>query len=800
MSDFRLAVRMMARQPGMSMLAVVALALGIGLTTTMFSIVNGAALRGLPFPESHRIYHVAPFNVAEQDDVDSRAHTVFEFTRRQRSFEQMAAFRFNTANVVGPDGMPERYRGAWITANTFRLLRVAPVLGRDFRDEESRPGAAPVVIIGQKVWQERFNGSPDAIGQPLRVNGTVMTVVGVMPPKFAFPQTEELWVAAAIDPNTPRSPSEPTYEIIGRLKDGVSADQAGAEMATIWNQLAQEFPDRYEKGFTTETKTFMQEFLGSEIIGALFAMLTAVMGVLVIACVNVANLVLARAADRSREIAVRTAVGATRWRVVRQMFVEVLALAVAGAVAGLGIAAAGITLFNRAIVDTNPPFWIDIRIDGTVLVFVTALTMLAALVAGLAPALRASRGDLTAVLNDEGRGTTGLRMGRLTRGLVIVEMALSFGLLVLSALSIQSIVNAAREDFGFATADVWSARLVLPEQDYEDDDRQRQLAEALLERLQGIPGVETAALASGAPPYIPRWAIKFPGQTYPDDRAYPRARRATISPDFFKVLRVSPRQGRMFDGRDRNGVDAVAIVNESFARKYFPTGAVGQQFALAEGDQQQWRTIVGVVPDLGTDRIDQGRVAEAFYLALAQVPPSGLSIFLDTSGPPLAVTSAVRQALREIDPNLPVFNVNTLERARYQNQWGVRVFGSLFMAFGFSALFLASVGLYGVIAFSVSRRTQEIGVRMAMGADSGRVLRMVLRQGIIPVAGGVVFGVALGAPLANALEMMFFNISPHDPATFVAIGLVLSVTGLVACLVPARRAAAVDPMVALRYQ
>jgi predicted permease len=800
MSDLRLAFRMMIRQPGLAVLAVVALALGIGLTTTMFSIVYGAALRGLPFPESDRIYHVAPFNVVEQDDGDSRAHAVAEFTRRQQSFDEMAAFRFGAANVVGPDGIPERYRGAWVTANTFRLLRVAPVLGRDFRDEESRPGAAPVVIIGQKVWQERFKGAPDIIGQPLRVNGTVMTVVGVMPPRFAFPTLEDVWPAAIIDPNTPRSDYEPIYEIIGRLESGVSPDQAAAEMATIWSQLAQEFPDRYEKGFTTETKTYIQEFLGSEIINTLFAMLAAVVGVLVIACANVANLVLARAADRTREVAVRTAVGASRWRVIRQMLVEVVVLAVMGAAAGLGIAWLGVTLFNRAIVDTFPPFWIDIRIDSTVLLFVTGVTLMAAIVAGVVPALRASKTDLTSVLNDEGRGTSSLRMGRLSRALVVVEMAVSFGLLVVSGLTIQSIVKIGSVDFGYASEDVWIGRLLLPDQDYTDYERQRQFADRLLDRLRAIPGVEAAALATGAPPGAPRFEIKFPGETYVDDRSYPEARGLTVSPDYFRVLRVGLRQGRAFDRRDRQDVDGVVIVNESFERRYFPAGALGRQFALARGDHQQWRTIVGVVPDLGMGQLDQGRVPEAFYLAFAQVPPSSLAILLDTSGQPLAVTGAVRQAVRDIDPNLPVFAVNTVQQALDQAGWPFRVFGSLFTSFGFAALFLAAVGLYGVMAFSVSRRTQEIGVRMAMGAAAGDVVRMVLRQGILQVALGTILGVGLAALLAGALRLLFFGVSPYDPVTFLGIGIVLALTSLTACFVPARRASAVDPMTALRYQ
>jgi predicted permease len=365
---------------------------------------------------------------------------------------------------------------------------------------------------------------------------------------------------------------------------------------------------------------------------------------------------------------------------------------------------------------------------------------------------------------------------------------------------IQSIVKIGSVDFGYASEDVWIGRLLLPEEDYTDDERQRQFADRLLDRLQAIPGVDAAALATGAPPGAPRLEIKFPGETYADDRSYPEARGLTVSPDYFRVLRVGLRQGRGFDRRDRQDVDGVVIVNESFERKYFPGGALGRQFALARGDHQQWRTIVGVVPDLGMGELDQGRVPEAFYLAFAQVPPSSLAILLDTSGQPLAVTGAVRQAVRDIDPNLPVFAVNTVQQALDQAGWPFRVFGSLFTSFGFAALFLATVGLYGVMAFSVSRRTQEIGVRMAMGAAAGDVIRMVLRQGILQVALGTILGVGLAALLAGALRLLFFGVSPYDPVTFLGIGIVLAVTSLTACFVPARRASAVDPMTALRYQ
>jgi putative ABC transport system permease protein len=783
----------------MAALAVVALGLGIGLTTTMFSIVNGAVLRGLPFPESDRIVHLAPFSIAEQDDRDANVHTFSEFEDRQRSFEQLAAFQFQSTNVVGPSGVPARYEGARVTANIFRLLRTGPSLGRDFRDEDSRPGAVPVVIIGDKVWQEQFDGAPDAVGQALRVNGTTMTVVGVMPPKFRFPGSHDIWPALVVDPAGTRFGEGPGLETIGRLRPGVSMDEAGAEMAVIWRQLEQAFPDRYPGGDTVEVKTYIEEFIGSETLGMLVTMLTAVLGVLVIACVNVANLVLARAAARTREVAVRTAIGATRWQVVRQMMLEVLVLAGVGALVGLALAQGGITLFNRAIVDTNPPFWIDIRIDRTVLLFVTGAAILAACVSGIIPALRASRADLAAVMSDEGR-TTGLRMGRLSRALVVVELAVSFGLLVMAGLVVQSLANIGRAEFGFAMQDVFIARLSLPATDYPDEARRQQFADTALERLRALPGAQGVALATGVPMGGPHYAIKLPDRQYQSARDYHDVHGVVASPDYFRVLRVSLVEGRGFDARDRDGGAPTAIVNQAFVRRYYPDGALGRQLALTTGSHQEWREIVGVVPDLGMGESPGDEVSEAVYLPMAQLPQASFAVLAHASGNPLNLSAPARDAIRAVDVNLPLFNLATVQRGFEQNTWPYRVFGALFMAFGVAALFLATVGLYGVMGFSVSRRTQEIGVRMAMGADSRDVLLMVMRQGLWQIGAGILLGLGLGVALGSAAALLLFRVSPYDPVILAAIATVLAATALLACAVPARRAAAVDPMVALRYQ
>ncbi|MCA1584251.1 MAG: ABC transporter permease, partial [Acidobacteria bacterium] len=448
----------------------------------------------------------------------------------------------------------------------------------------------------------------------------------------------------------------------------------------------------------------------------------------------------------------------------------------------------------------NPPFWIDIRIDATVLAFVTVTTILAAVVAGIVPALRASRADVMTVMNDEGRGTSSLRMGRFTRGLVVVEMALSFSLLVVSGLVIQSIANTATLDLGFAMRDVWTARVTLPEEDFPDETRKRQAMQDILDRLRLLPGANRVAASTSVPFGGPRTPIKLPDRQYQNDREYHSVHTLTVSSAFFDTLRIPLIEGRAFDDRDAASSLPTAIVNQSFVRTYLPKGALGERLALTSGAHQEWRTIVGVVPDLGIGKAPGDRVSEAIYLPMTQTPVSGITLLIQAVGPPLNLTGPARDAVRAVEPNLPIFNVNTIELAMHAQSWPFRVFGSLFTAFGAAALFLATIGLYGVMAFSVSRRTQEIGVRMAMGAAARSVLGMVLRQGLMQVLSGVLLGIGLAALLGRGLNMLLYGVSPYDPVTFAGIALVLVGTGLIACLIPARRAASVDPMQALRHQ
>lgn len=796
MQDLRLALRLLQRQPLTSALAVVALALGIGLTTLMFSILNGAVLRGLPFEASDRLYHAAPFDTAASDDLDTSHWEFAAWRERQRSFDDLAGFYVATANVVGPDGTPERYRAAWITPNTFGLLRARPAQGRDFDPAAGVPGAEPVALISDRLWHDRFGGRPDALGQVLRVNGRSVTVIGVMPPRFAFPTTQDLWLPLTLTPARELRDTAQRLEVIGRLRDGVSPGEAQAELATIERALLADDPTT-QAAMSVEVKTYVEEFIGTSTVQLLTTMLAAVTLVLVIACVNVTNLVLARAVEQARDVAVRTALGASRGRVMRQTLTEVGLLTAAGALGGVGLAWTGITIFNRGITDTNPPFWLDIRVDATVLLFVAGLAVSAALVAGLVPAWRSSRQDVAPLLHDDSRGNTGLRIGRVSRGLVAAEMALSFALLVVSGLMIQSVRNVTGFDPGFATRDVLAARVSLPAAEYSSPEAERRFADDLQARLARLPGVTAAALATGVPPNLPEDAVAIDGRTYAHEREYPRAQVTAVSPGFFDVLRVRPRVGRLLGASDTADGLPVAVVSETFARTHYPQGALGRRVQVDVGEAGVWRTIVGVVQDMREVDLGPSELA-GVYVPLAQAPSRFAVLLLHVQGDPLGTAPGVRRAVADLDRNLPIYDVRTLQQHIDANTWGWRVFGTLFSIFGLAALVLATVGLYGVMAFAVSKRTAEIGVRLALGAEPRDVIRLVLTEGAWQVGTGVAVGLGLAVLLARAMQLFFFDVGAGDPATYLAVAVVLLSTGLLAAFVPARRASRVDPGVALR--
>jgi predicted permease len=796
LSDLRFGVRMLLKRPGTTTLAIAALGLGIGLTTTMFSIVNGAILRGLPFDESERILHVERMNPTQGNSTfEVSGHDFLDYRSRQQSFSDFVAFARNSAVVSGEGLNADRYRGVRMSIGTLRLLRVAPIKGRDFNEADEKPGAPAVMIISHRIWDTQFQQDPAAVGKVFRVNGIPTEIIGIMPPKFAFPVSEDLWQPLQLT-LAPKRGEGQTFEVIGRLKPGVTKARASSDMAAVAAQLASQYPEN--KNITTEVKSYIEEFIGRDVIATLFTMLGAVFGVLLIACANVTNLQLARALERAREIAIRAAIGAERWRIVRQLLVEGLLLSAGGAALGVFIGWTGVSLFNAGIGDTNPPFWIDIRIDGTVLLFVTALAAAAAILSTLLPALRVTRGGAGDVLKDQGRGTTSLRTGLLSRVLVGFAVTLSCALLLVSGLMIKSVVEIGRIAYAFTPGPVLIARTTLESEKYATDGVLINMSERLLATLRTIPGVTGASVATAEPGQGGQFYLTREGEPFPPPDDGPGVRRIAAMPSYFDVLKLGATRGRVLNEQDRAGSAPVVVITQDFADRYFPgKDPLGKRVRLGRNPAWPWWTIVGVVPTLFS--ADSGdNVRETAFVPFAQAPDRNLTFLLAAGETPMAVAQTVRQAVRNIDQDLPLFQVDSFAAMLHRRSWAFRVFGSLFMSFGLSALVMAAAGLYGVLAFGVRLRTQEIGVRMALGADRRQVVNMIIRQGMIVVGVGVVIGFGLGALLGPAMSELFFNVNPRDPMVFAITAVVLIATGLVASMVPARKAASVDPLVALR--
>ena len=800
--DLRYGFRLLIKNPGFTLISVITLALGIGLTTMMFSIVYGAMMRGLPFEEGDRIVglsHSNPERGWEGMSVD--IHDFETWREQQQSFEELAAYYSGTVNVRGTE-RAERYDGAWVSANIFRITRVQPALGRGFQEGEDRPGAEPVAVIGHEMWQNRFGGDPSVVGQTIRANGEEMTIVGIMPEGYVFPANNDLWMTLRQSAASQERGSGQTLNVVGRLRDGVTLEEANLQLAAITSRIQLENPGVNE-GIISEVLPFTEQYIGNEPRQLLFTMMGAVLFVLLIACANVANLLLSRAALRMKEVGIRSAIGASRARVMLQFLTEPLALALLGATLGTALAWIGIRIFNNAIVDTDPPFWIDIRLDAPALLFVLGVTLFATLASGVLPALRATGGDMNEILKDESRGASSFQIGKLSRALVIFEIALSCGLLVAAGLMVKSVSKLRTIDFGFEPATVFTARVGLPEAEYPDSASQIRFFEELAVRLDGLPDVRAVAMADALPGlYPPGSAFALEGQSYAEERDYPRTPLVTITPGFFEMFGRTPRQGREFGAQDLAASMPVVIVNEAFVAKHFPGGdALGRQLRFGGPETTQpWRTIVGIVPDMHVTGVENEE-PEGAYIPATQNPRRFMSIAaLGRGGDPLGLTVPVRDAVASVDPDIPLYFVDTLAGRIEEQTWFYTVFGSIFMVMGFVALFLAAIGLYGVMAFSVSRRTREMGVRMALGASGQNVLGLVLRQGMLQLAIGLVIGMALAAGVSQLLSIVLFGVEPRDPVIFAVIVTVLATVGMVATFVPARRATRVDPMVALRYE
>jgi len=808
LSDIRYGGRMLVRRPGLNALAILALALGIGLTTTMFSIVYMAVLKGLPFPEAERLvalFRTRPAQGLEQMPVG--IHDFVDWRAQQTSLEDVAAYFAETVNVSGTEGRPVRYLGAYASAHLFDVLRIRPILGRTFRPEEDHPSSPPVMILSYRAWQDRYQGDPEIIGRTVRANSEMTTIVGVMPEKFGFPSQMDAWLPLRIDPLAFARGSGPALEstqlqAVGRLRDGVSLETAQTEMSAIAQRLEAQYPES-NRGIGVTVMKQADLLVGPQASVLLFVMLGAVFGVLLIACANVANLLLARVVVRSREIAIRMALGAGRLRTISQMLAETFVLAVAGAAGGLVIATIGIRLFNATLATQELPLWFEASLEPPVVAFVLALALLSALMAGAVPAIRASRTDISEILNDESRGSSSLRLGRTSRILVVGEIAMSCGLLVAAGLMITTIVNVGRFDPGFATENVFTARIGLFAKDYPTAQAQWQFYDELARRVGGLPGVRAVAFTSDLPARGSQMLrLSLDGVAYPAETDHPLARRVVITSRYFETFGVRPSLGRAFTQADGPASLPVAIVNERFVQRFFPEGEpIGKRVRLGD-DTEPWRTIVGVVADmyLGGGPGAANARHEGVYIPLAQNVINFMSLIARTEQAPMSYAAAFQREVNAIDPTLPLYWVRSLEEQYGLDAAIPRALGALFVVFGFSALALATIGLYGVMSFSVGQRAREIGVRMALGAQARDVQTMVLRQGAVQIAAGLLLGLGLAALLSRGLTVLLFGVQPWDPKVFMAVVVTLTLAALAACLVPARRATRIDPVDALRCE
>ena len=809
LSEVRYAARNLLKRPGFTAIAVITLALGIGANTAIFSVVNAVLLRPLPYAEADRL--IVPWG----SKGEMQHHTVvsypdfLDWQARTQTLEYIAAYNSSGTLLRVGDAEPELLAGAAVSADLFPLLRITPSIGHFFTRAEDQQNAPPVIVIGYDLWQRRFNSNPNIIGQQIRVGSSTATVLGVLPKDFRFParasRTDFLKpLAPAIGERVQRRSSY-SLRVIGRLKPGVSVPAAETEMRSIGAQIEQQFPDEGFRLGGRLVSLYDEVTWGSKV--PLLVLLGAVGFVLLIACANIANLLLARAAARQREIAIRAALGAGRWRVMRQLLLESVLLSLTGGAVGLLVALWGV----RLLVATSPldiPFLKDVGLDLTVLAFTGVISVLTGLVFGVVPALQASRADLQDALRQEGRGSAGgPTRSRVRSVLIVSEVALSLVLLIGAGLLGKSylLLNEVRP--GFDPEHVVTTDVALAKSKYAEPAQQQAAFADIIDRLGHIPGVESAAaiypIPLGGDSNAGTFQIVGRPALRPEDK--PTSNHRTISPNYFRALDIPLLRGRPFDERDNQTSTPVIIVNETFARHYFGgTEAVGQRVIIeGEGGDNKLgppREIVGVVGDVHHEGLDT-ESGDEYYVPYTQVPQAFMSLVVrSTATKPEALAASLREVIRQKDPEQYVAKIQPMTQLMADAVARRRFNALLTGLFAMVALLLASVGIFGVLNYTVTQRTQEIGLRLALGAQTRDVLRLVLSQGVRLILIGLGLGLIASFALTRVLTGMLFGVTPTDPLTFTAVSLVLLGVALFACYVPARRATKVDPLVALRYE
>jgi predicted permease len=802
------ALRMLIKDPWFTLVAVLALGLGIGVNSTVFTFVNAVLLRGLPFPNADQIVHLNVRNTAEGNSQGVSYPDFQDWRANARTFSSLAAYQQTTMNISDSGHPPERASGVKVSTNAFSIIGERPIQGRDFSEGEDRKGAEPVAIIGYGLWKTRYGSDPTILGKTIKINDVSTTVIGVMAEGMKFPTNTDVWIPLVPDAEMERRDARP-FNLFGRLASGVTLKQAQTELTGICKNLERQYPDT-NKSIDAEIMTFNQRFNGGAIRVVFLALMGAVGFVLLIACANVANLLLSRSARRSREIAVRIALGASRGRVIRQLLVESTLLAFLGGVLGWIMSLVGVRLFDMAVQDVGKPYWIRFTMDATVFAFLVAVCFATGIIFGIVPALQVSKTNLNEILKESGRGNAGGRRARwMASTMVVVELALTIVLLAGAGLMIRSFMKLYSMDIGVDTSRMLTMRMSLPDKKYPTPEKRRLFYEALLPHLAAIPGVAASSIAS-APPGNGAGArgIEFEGRPAPDPKKVPSVTTFYVSESYFDTLGVSARQGRLLAQADGDAGSEAIVVNARFAAQYYPgENAIGKRIRLQAPTTgpdankiKPWMTVVGVTPSIRQRNVQDVEPDSVIYMSYRLDPPLGTAILIRGRGEPGALTSAVREAVQATDPDQPVFAVQTMEQSLAQQRWPYRVFGTMFTIFAFIALVLSSVGIYAVTAYSVTQRTQEIGVRMALGAQARQVSWLVLRQGLVQLMIGLALGTAGALLAAPVLQTLLVQIKPTDPITLGGIGFVFTAVTVCACLIPARRATRLDPLTALRIE
>lgn len=795
-NDIRYAARAMRRTPLFTAAVVLTVTLAIAANTTIFSVVNSVLLRPLPFRDPDRLVQVAEKN--DKLNLPTFGSSVLNFLswrEQSRSFEAMAAIGFNAYTLTGA-GEPEQISGNLISPALTRLLGISPIAGREFTEDEEKPGAAPVALVGEGLWKRRFGKDPGLIGRVIDLNGTPTTVVGVVPAALNLLSGADIYTPLIVDPAKEIRLNHQIFTV-GRLKAGASLSQAQKEMDAISARLGLQYPEIRDWGI--HLVTFFDTFVSSSLKTGLLVLLSAVGLVLLIACANIANLLLARAAARQSEMAVRTAIGASRSRLVRQLLVESVVLSFAGGVTGVGAAIWAIHMINRMLPPNTLPVP-RVEMDASVLWFALGLTLVTGLLFGVAPALRTAKVDLNAVLKQATRGSAGRMSARLRNGLAAAELALATVLLIGAGLFIQSLANLERVQLGFAPEKLITFQLAPPVAKYPVSGKASQFYRALLDSLQPLPGVRGASISSGIPfgagNYTTHPMITKEQSVLPPGTAVPIDWRV-ISPGYFKTMGIPLLRGRDFTDADGPPpAPQVMIVSQAAARKFWGDGDPIGHTLRRTADPSTAFTIVGVAGDVRNTALNQE--TPALYYSMARRVLPLMDIVVRTDGAPEALLPVIRQKVHELDAELALANVRTMDEWLSNSAAQPRLNTVLLSIFASVALLIAAIGIYGVLAYSVSQRTSEIGVRMALGATPGGVLRLIVGEGMKVSLIGIGLGLLGGLALGWTVSSLVFGIQVRDPVTFTGVGVILATVALVACAIPAFRASRVHPMAALR--